>query len=228
MADWLNRTEKLLGRGALERLAACRVTVVGLGGVGGHAAEALLRSGIGVLRIVDGDAVDETNLNRQLVASRNTVGMPKTQAMVQRLRSICPDARLEPVQTRIDRENMACILSGSDYVVDAVDDMDAKVGMILWCRENGVPLICSMGAGNRLDPTAFRVMDLSKTQNDPLAKALRQRMRREGVNHQKVVCSMELPVKTGPGSPASIAFVPAAAGLALASAVVRDLLAANE
>lgn len=229
------RTERLLGAAAMERLAKCRVAVFGIGGVGGHAAEALVRSGVGALDIVDGDDVAVSNINRQIIALHSTVGMPKTQAAAARFLDINPNLKLRCYQFRLSEETVGEFdFSEYDYVVDAIDDVRAKVLLAVKCKESAndrgrpTPLISSMGAGNKLDPTKFQVADIYKTSVCPLARAMRRELKQRGIERLKVVYSTELPhAPTKEGErvvPASCAFVPSVAGLILASAVIKDLI----
>ena len=230
------RTERLLGPAAMARLKAARVAVFGLGGVGGHAAEALARSGVGALELFDGDTVALTNLNRQLVATRDTLGMPKADALAARLKAIVPEAEIVPRRMFYLPENAGEVdLSRFDYIVDAVDTVAAKVELAV---RAGVPIISAMGAGNKLDPTQLVIGDIYATSVCPLARVMRRELRRRGVERLKVAWSMEPPVqplgelppeerpKEGAPRrdvPGSTAFVPPAMGLAIAAAVVRDL-----
>lgn len=235
MGDRYSRTRLLLGDRAMEALSKARVIVFGIGGVGGYVVEALARCGIGGLDLVDSDRVAESNLNRQIIATLDTVGMPKTRAARDRIRSVNPDCKvvchdcfyLPDTRDRFD-------FADYDYVVDAVDTVTAKIDIILRAKEAGVPVISSMGAGNKLDPAAFRVCDIYETSVDPLARIMRRELRKRGVKDLKVVWSPEEPRKSdavseeepGPGRrsvPASISFVPSAAGLIMASEIVRDL-----
>ena len=224
MKNWQERTERIMGGEALSRLAEAHVAVFGLGGVGGHAAEALARAGVGALSLIDMDTVDETNLNRQLVALRSTIGRNKTDVLAERIADIDPDCRVTKYTMFYLPETADAIdISRFDYVIDAVDTVAAKICLVEKAREAGVPIICSMGTGNRLDPSKLTVTDISKTSVDPLAKVMRVELRKRGIEHQPVVFSEELPVKTGTRAPGSASFVPAAAGLLLASHVVREL-----
>ena len=229
-----SRTGLLLGEEGLERLHRARVAVFGLGGVGGHCCEALIRSGIGAICLVDNDTVSLTNLNRQLVALHSTVGQPKTEALKKRLKDINPEAEIETRQMFYLPETAEEIdLSRFTYVVDAIDTVSAKLELISRCHELNVPIISALGAGNRLDPSQLRVMDIMKTSGCPLAKAVRVGCRKRGIEHLKVACSLEEPMTPGesgeplpPGKhavPGSSAFVPPAMGLLLASQVVRDI-----
>ena len=230
------RTELLLGPDRMEKLRRSRVAVFGVGGVGGYAAEALARSGVGALDLIDSDRVSLTNLNRQIIATHRTIGMLKTDAMRERLNEICPDLRVTcwPVFALPDNMDMFPF-ADYDYVVDAVDSVAAKVGLAVAAERAGVPVISSMGAGNKLDPSRFRVSDISKTSVCPLARAVRQALRKKGITRLKAVWSDEAPMTPAalpdgeplpPGKrslPGSIVFVPAAAGLLIAAEVVKDL-----
>lgn len=237
MQHSFSRTELLIGPEGLERLRKSRVALFGVGGVGGYAAEALARSGIGALDLIDPDTVSLTNLNRQLHALHSTLGRLKAEAAAERIRDINPECRVRvfPVfflpETR-DRFDF----TEYDYVIDAIDTVAGKLALAEAAREAGTPIICSMGAGNKLDPAAFRVADIAETSVCPLARIMRTECRRRGIDHLKVVYSTEPPLRPRgepdpeekqPGRravPGSIAFVPAAAGLILAGEVVRDLI----
>ncbi|MBQ9465691.1 MAG: tRNA threonylcarbamoyladenosine dehydratase [Muribaculaceae bacterium] len=223
------RTALMLGREAMERLARARVAVFGVGGVGSYVVEALARSGVGTLELIDNDVVSVSNINRQLVALHSTVGRPKVEVAAERVRDINPECRVIArrmfyLPTNADEVD----LTSFDYVADCIDTVSAKMELIRRCTRQGVPIICSMGAAYKLDPTAFRVADITKTMMDPLARVLRKRLRREGINHFLTVYSPEAPVEVAYGDseehvPASNAFVPAAAGLTIAGHIVRSL-----
>ena len=223
------RTALMLGREAMERLARSRVAVFGVGGVGSYVVEALARSGVGTLELIDNDVVSVSNINRQLVALHSTVGRPKVEVAAERVRDINPECRVIArrvfyLPTSADEVD----LTSFDYVADCIDTVSAKMELIRRCTRQGVPIICSMGAAYKLDPTAFRVADITKTMMDPLARVLRKRLRREGINHFLTVYSPEAPVEVAYGDgeehvPASNAFVPAAAGLTIAGHIVRSL-----
>ena len=231
-----SRTERLIGAAALEKLKNARVAVFGIGGVGGAATEALARAGVGHFLLVDKDVVDITNLNRQIIATVDTIGRPKTEVMKERILSVNPEADVECRQCFFLPENAAEFdLSAFDYIVDAVDTVTAKLCIIEEARKAGVPVISAMGAGNKLDPSAFRVADLYDTSVDPLAKVMRRECRKRGIGALKVVYSTEEPITPEAAktegepsrrkdTPASISFVPNAAGLVLAGAVVRELI----
>lgn len=229
MEHRFSRTEALLGQEALSRLASARVAVFGLGGVGGYVVEALARSGVGTLAIVDGDTVSVTNINRQLLALTETVGLKKTDVAEKRIHSINPDCRVLSYPVFFSEETASLFAPEDfDFVVDAIDDVPAKLLLIRLCHERGVRILSAMGAGNKLDPTAFLVDDISKTSVCPLARKMRTELRRMGILHTKVVYSKEPPRavalrEDGRRIPASCAFAPAAAGLLMAAEVVRAL-----
>ena len=234
MDQAFSRTALLLGAEAMERLKAARVIVFGLGGVGGHACEALVRSGIGAIDLVDDDQVSESNLNRQLFATRSTIGLDKTEAARQRLLDINPELRVTThkcffLPETADRFDF----TQYDYIVDAIDTVTGKLALAEAADHAGTPIISCMGAGNKLDPTAFEVTDINKTSVCPLARIMRKELRRRGVKKLKVVYSKEdamtpleqpEPDREGRRSvPGSVAFVPSVAGLILAGEVIKDL-----
>lgn len=236
METMFDRTRLLLGSEAMEKLKQSHVAVFGLGGVGGHAAEGLCRSGIGALDIFDNDTVSLTNLNRQLIATQDTIGMPKTEAMKQRLLSINPELQVEAQQLFYLPENADQVdLSRYDYVIDAIDTVSAKLELAVRCHRLGVKLISAMGAGNKLDPTKLVVTDISKTSVCRLARVMRQELRKRGIEHLKVCYSTEpalAPIAeeaaepAAPGkrqTPGSTSFVPSVMGLVIAGQVVREL-----
>lgn len=225
MSDWQSRTEMLLGSAAIEKLAASSVIVFGAGGVGGHAIEALARCGVGRIDIVDNDTVSPSNINRQLLALRSTVGQYKADVAVRRTLDINPDCRARALRLFYLPENADTIdLTAYDYVVDCIDTVAAKIELAVRCQCLDIPAISCMGAGGKLHPELFRIADIYKTENDPLARAIRGKLRQAGVKSLKVVYSPERPIVVS-RPPASIAFVPAAAGLVIAGEVVRSLLA---
>ena len=216
----------LIGTDALEKLKSATVAVFGVGGVGGYAIEALARAGVGKIVLVDSDVVSVLNINRQIIATHRTVGMYKTEAMRDRLLEINPDIELELHTVFFDETRLSEFdFSSYDYVVDAIDSLGAKIELIVAAKSAGTPIISAMGAGNKLDPTRFEISDISKTEVCPLARAVRTRLRKRGINNLKVVYSRELPHVANDGErvPASISFVPSAMGLIIASAVVKDI-----
>lgn len=229
MSEQFARTELLFGKEKMERLRKAKVAVFGIGGVGGHAAEALARSGVGALSLVDRDVVDETNLNRQIVALHSTIGRDKVGVMRERILDINPICQVQVhkcfylPETKDDFD-----FSKYDYIVDAIDTVTAKIQLVVEAKRCGTPIICCMGAGNKLDPTAFEVADLYETSVCPLAKVMRRELRRREIKKLKVVYSKEVPIclvtdERNRPLPGSNAFVPATAGLILASEVIRDL-----
>jgi tRNA A37 threonylcarbamoyladenosine dehydratase len=227
------RSELLLGPDYGPRLRGAAVAVFGLGGVGSWCCEALARAGVGRLLLVDGDVVSDSNRNRQLPALCSTVGRPKTEVMAARIRDINPDCAVDARQTVFSAANADLFpLAEMDYVVDAIDTVSAKLELVCRCAAAGTPIISCLGAGNKLDPTRFRVCDLYETDTDPLARVLRKELRKRGVERLTVVWSPEPPrapcvtiAENGRRQlPGSVSFVPPAAGLAAAGKVVRDLL----
>lgn len=224
------RSELLLGKDAVEKLKGSRVAIFGIGGVGSYTAEALMRCGVGHLDLFDGDTVSESNINRQLVATAKTVGMPKVEAASIHAKEINPDIDVTPHQLFFSKENADNTdFSRFDYIVDAIDTVSSKILLAEKSVEANVPLISCMGAGNKLDPTRFEVADISKTSVCPLARVMRQELRKRGINHLKVVYSKEEPIKTSVienGKPVSgsVSFVPSVAGLIIAGEVVKDLI----
>ena len=238
MSKKFDRTKRLLGAESMKRLEDAHVAVFGIGGVGGHAVDALVRSGIGEITIVDSDEVAESNINRQLIATTKTVGRKKVDVMEEHLLEINPAVIvhkhccffLPETKEQFD-------FSSYDYVIDAVDTVTAKLALVEACKEAGISIISSMGAGNKLDPTAFEVTDIFKTSVCPLAKVMRKELKARGIKHLKVVYSKEIPLtpiedldfisdesRSRRATPGSVAFVPSVAGLILAGEVVKDLV----
>ena len=229
------RTAMLLGEEGVERLSRAHVAVFGIGGVGGYVVEALARAGVGELSLFDNDTVSESNLNRQIIALRSTLGMPKTEAAAARVRDIDPDIAVHCHNVFYLPENAEQFdLSKYDYIVDAIDTVAAKMELIRRANAAKVSIICSMGTGNKLDPTAFRVAKIEKTDTCPLARTIRNLCKKEGIRGVKVVYSAEKPhggtLSDGHGrhAPGSISFVPAAAGLCIAGEVIRELAGKQE
>jgi len=220
-----DRLEILIGSEGLEKLRAAKVTVVGLGGVGGQAAEAITRSFVGRIVIIDGDEVMPSNLNRQLFATEQAIGRKKALVAEERLSTIRPDASILAIPSFVTAENLEALpIWDSDCILDAIDDLPAKVALILEGLRRGVKVISSMGAANRWDPTAFKVADISEAHTCPLAKKLRRELAAQGITKGlTVVFSTEKPLSFG-GALGSNAFVPPAAGLTLASAAIRAIL----
>ena len=248
MLNQFSRTQLLLGKEAMDALSASRVAVFGIGGVGGYVCEALVRSGVGAFDLIDDDKICLTNLNRQLIATRSTVGKYKVDVMEARMKDINPNVDIRTHKCFFLPENADEFpFSEYDYVVDAVDTVSAKLSLAVKAQEAGVPIISSMGAGNKLDATAFRVADIYKTSMDPLARVMRRELKKRGVKKLKVVYSQEQPIRPledmsiscrthcicPPGAkhkcterrdiPGSTAFVPSVVGLIIAGEIVRDI-----
>lgn len=230
------RTAMLVGEEALKRYMGARVAVFGVGGVGGYVCEALARAGVGALDLFDHDTVSLSNINRQIIALHSTVGRRKVEVMAERIADINPDCRVGVYPIFYLPENADEIdLSRYDYIVDAIDTVSAKIELAVRAHALGVPIIASMGTGNKLDPSAFRIADISKTDTCPLAKVMRRELRARGINHMKVLFSKELPRKpislegageenrSGKVSPASISAIPSVAGLMIAAEILKDL-----
>lgn len=225
MKEQFSRTARLLGEDAIEVLREKHVAIFGLGGVGGYAAEALVRAGIGKFDLIDRDKVDISNLNRQIIATHRTVGREKTEVMRERMLDINPDVRVTLHSCFFLPENADGFdFAKYDYVVDAVDTVTAKVEFALRARAAGAPLISSMGTGNKLNPAMLEVADIYETSVCPLAKVMRRELKKRGVERLKVVYSKEEPMKFVDRIPGSVPFVPSAAGLLIASEVVKDLI----
>lgn len=233
--DIFQRTEMLLGKEAIMKLAECRVAVFGVGGVGGYVVEVLARSGVGKLDLYDNDVVSESNINRQIIATTSTIGRHKVDVAVERVRDINPACAVRGFKMFYMVGNADEVdLSQYDYVVDCIDTVSAKMELVRRCTRLGVPIICSMGAANKLDASAFRVADIGETDVDPLARIMRKKLRKEGIEHFKCVFSKEKPreplepcdddEQSKRPIPASNAWVPAAAGLILGGEVVLDLI----
>lgn len=233
MDEKFMRTGLLLGEAGLEKLAGARVAVFGIGGVGGHAVEALARSGVGHLELTDKDVVSISNINRQIIATTKTLGQYKTQVMKERILEINPEAEVNIHNCFFLPETAEQFdFRKYDYVVDAVDTVTSKIELVLKAQEAGVPIISSMGAGNKLEPWRFEVADIFETSVCPLARVMRRELKKRGVRKLKTVYSREEPRKpliqvsdrSGKIIPGSTAFVPSAAGLILAGEVVKDLI----
>lgn len=227
MLDQFSRTELLLGKAAIEHLSECRVAIFGIGGVGGYVCEALARSGVGTFDLIDNDKVCYSNINRQIIATTKTVGRYKTDVMKERINDINPDAKVNTYECFFLPENSSEFpFDQYDYVVDAIDTVTAKIELVMQCQKTGTLIISAMGAGNKLDPTQFRVADIYKTKMDPLARVMRYELKKRGVKKLKVVYSEEEPIVTGTDRrevPGSTAFVPSVAGLVIAGEVIKDL-----
>ena len=227
MNSQFSRTENLIGATALEKLKNSHIAVFGVGGVGGYVVEALARAGIGKIDIIDSDCVDITNLNRQIIALHSTVGKLKVEVMRDRILDINPNAVVTTFPILFLPENSHQFdFSKYDYVVDAIDNVTAKIELAVKCQESGTPLIASMGTGNKLDPTKFEVADIYKTSVCPLAKVMRYELKKRSVKKLKVLYSKEGPIKNqiDPRTPMSISFVPSSAGLIIAGEVIKDII----
>lgn len=247
MSDWFLRTELLLGKEAMEKLSKSHVAVFGIGGVGGYVCEALARSGVGAFDLIDSDKVDITNLNRQIIATQKTIGRYKTEVMKERILDINPDAKVTTHNCFFLPETEGQFnFYEYDYVVDAVDTVTAKISLVMAAQDKHVPIISSMGAGNKLDATRFKVSDIYQTKVCPLARVMRHELKKRGVKSLKVVYSDEPPINPNANAsensenvhiwqdtpeitvrrravPGSVAFVPSVAGLIMAGEVVKDL-----
>ncbi len=228
-----SRTTRLIGQTAMDRLSRSHVLLFGVGGVGGYVCEALVRSGVGEITLVDPDTVALSNMNRQIIATEDTVGMPKVQAAAERIGKINPDCIVhQRREFYLPEVGDSYDFAAYDFVVDAIDTVSAKLDIICRCKEAGTPVISAMGTGNKTDPTGFVITDIAKTNTCPLAAVMRRELRKRGVNHCKVVYSPVSPIKPlpdpedgGKNTPASIAFVPPVCGLYIAAEVVRELTA---
>lgn len=237
MENQFLRTEMLLGKTALDKLAAKHVAVFGLGGVGGYVVEALVRSGIGQLDLIDNDVISLSNLNRQILATHDTIGKYKTEVAAARVATINPDCKVKTYKTFFLPENSNEFdFNKYDYVVDAIDTVSGKIGLVMAANAVGVPIICSMGTGNKINPAALKVADIFSTNTCPLAHVMRKELRKRKIKRLKVVFSDEIPLKpivsgeitketsARRSTPGSTAFVPAVAGLLIAGEVIRDLI----
>lgn len=245
----LSRTELLIGKDALNTLKEKKVAVLGIGGVGSYAVEALARAGVGKLVLVDDDTVCLTNINRQIIATFKTISRDKVEVAKERVLDISPKCEVITHKTFITEDNIKDIITEDvDYVIDAIDTVTSKIALVVWCKEHDKKIICSMGTGNKLDPTQFKISDIYKTKICPLAKVMRYELRKRGIDSLKVLYSEELPIKpnydevitckegcvcSGESSkkcaikrqiPASISFVPSVAGLIIGGEVIKDLI----
>ncbi|MBD5458943.1 MAG: tRNA threonylcarbamoyladenosine dehydratase [Lachnospiraceae bacterium] len=229
MSEQFLRTELLLGQEAMDRLRSSRVAVFGIGGVGGHVVEALARAGVGHLDLIDHDKVSVSNINRQIIATFDTVGMDKVDVMKERILSINPDARVDTYKCFYLPENADMFdFQKYSYVVDAIDTVTAKIELVLRAKKAGVPVISCMGTGNKLNPMQLEIADIYQTSVCPLAKVMRRELRKRNVEKLKVLYSKEEPIKNyismqGRAVPGSVSFVPSAAGLVIASEVVKEI-----
>ena len=233
MNEIYERTEMLIGKEAVEKLKNAHVLIFGIGGVGSYSAEAIARAGVGEITIVDKDTVSVSNINRQLVALKTTVGMPKVEVMKNRISEINDEIKVNAVEKFCLPENVDEFFTGKiDYVIDAVDTVSAKLAIIEKCKEKGIGIISAMGAGNKLNPQDFQVADIYKTENCPLSRVMRRELKKRGIESLKVVYSKEEPVnveskadeETKKAIPGSISFVPSVMGLILAGETIKDII----
>ncbi len=234
MNHFLTRTERIIGTENVEKIKSSKVVILGVGGVGGFATEAIARSGVGTIVLVDKDVVDITNLNRQIIATNKTIGREKVEVMKERILDINPSCQVKTHRVFINEDNINDIIEkDTDYVIDAIDTISSKISVAVWCVENDIKLISSMGTGNKLDPTKLKVSDVFKTNICPLAKVMRHELRKRNVKKLKVVYSEEQPMKPmiSPEeatmrkiAPGSVAFVPSVAGLIIGGEVIRDII----
>lgn len=235
MLNQFSRTESLIGKDGIEKLQNAKVAIFGIGGVGSFVVEGLVRAGIGNFILVDADNIDITNINRQIIATRKTIGRPKVEVAKERILEINPDAKVEIYQEFFMPDSKKILDNTVDYVVDAVDTVTAKIELVVRANKLNIPIISSMGTGNKLNPTKFEVTDIYKTSICPLAKVMRKELRKRGIKGLKVVYSKEEPIqqnkdvekqeeKTNKRQvPGSISFVPSVAGLIVAGEVVKDI-----
>lgn len=237
--DPYSRTRLLLGNDAMDKLKNARVAVFGLGGVGGYVVEALARSGIGALDLIDHDTISDTNINRQILATTDTIGMEKSDAAAQRVLSINPDCKVNAIKQFYSPDTAAEFdFTQYDYVVDAIDTVTGKLALVTAAQAVGTPILSSMGTGNKLDPTKFQIADITKTSVCPLARIMRKECAKRGIKHLKVLFSTEDPIPSDPDAlsleelpegrralPGSVAFVPSVAGLIIAGEVIKDIIA---
>ena len=230
MSNIFQREEMLIGKQALNKLNNAKVAVVGIGGVGSYVVEGLARAGIGKLVLVDKDVVEETNINRQLVALQSTIGLSKVEVAKNRVLDINPNIEVTTHNVFFMPDTEGIIDDSLDYIVDAVDNVTAKIDLVMRANKLNIPIICSMGTGNKLDPTRFEITDIFKTTVDPLAKVMRKELKNRGVKHLKVLYSNEEPQiletkfdENNKATPASISFVPSVAGLIISGEVIKDI-----
>lgn len=244
MSEQFIRSQKLIGEAAIEKLSKSTVAVFGIGGVGSFVVEALARGGVGRLILIDDDTIVTSNLNRQIHATQNTIGLPKVEVMKERVLSINPTAEVITIQRFVLTDNLGDIIEMKpDYIVDAIDTVTAKITLARLTKEHGIPFMSSMGTGNKMDPTQFEVADLSKTSVCPLCKVMRRELKKYGIEHIKVVYSKEKPltpiefehesgidtsdaavIRKKRATPGSMSFVPGVAGLIIAGEVMKDLI----
>lgn len=226
MEEWQVREAALIGEERVERLKDCSVLIFGVGGVGGYVTEACCRAGIGRITVVDHDTVAPSNLNRQLIADTETIGRKKAELAVERIRRINPDCRAEARDVFADETNISSLIAEAepDYIIDAIDTVTAKLEIIRQAKQYAIPVISSMGTGNKLRPERFHITDISKTSVCPLARVMRKKLRDMHISGVTVLYSDEEPVRTGSRTPASVSYVPAVGGLLIAGYVIRSLI----
>lgn len=236
MLNQFSRTELLIGKEAIEKLNQAKVAIFGIGGVGSFVVEALVRAGIENFILVDNDEVDETNLNRQIIATHETIGKPKVEVARKRILDINPNAKVEVHQEFFTKDTKGILDNSISYIVDAVDTVTAKIELVVQAEQLNIPIISCMGTGNKLDPTKFEVTDIYKTSVCPLAKVMRKELKVRGISKLKVVYSKEEPIRlqenqdsklipeTKKQIPGSISFVPSVAGLMMAGEVIKDII----
>ncbi|MCI8654470.1 MAG: tRNA threonylcarbamoyladenosine dehydratase [Clostridia bacterium] len=224
MENQFTRTELLIGNSGIEKLSNAKVAIFGIGGVGSYVAEALVRGGVGKFILVDNDDVDITNLNRQIIATRRTLGRAKVEVCKERILEINPDAKVEIYKEFFTPDNKNILDNTVTYIVDSVDTIVAKIELVIRANKLNIPIISSMGTGNKMDPTRFEVTDIYKTSVCPLAKVMRKELKEKGIKHLKVVYSKEEPIKLNNKGIGSISFVPSVAGLIIAGEVIKDII----
>lgn len=226
MEDWLIRERMLIGDNAVDGLADVSIAVFGLGGVGGGGVEGLIRAGIGRLILIDHDKIAESNLNRQILSTRNNIGQAKSDAAKERCLSINPNAIIDVYNVFVGGDNIESILNDTkpDYIVDAIDTVTSKLCIIETALKHGIKIISCMGTGNKLDPSRLKIADITKTEMCPLARVMRRELKIRGINHLTVLYSDEQPIKTGIRTPASISFVPPVAGFMISGWIIRDFI----
>ncbi len=225
MGDIFERTELMVGTDAMKKLQHSTVAVIGIGGVGSYITEALVRSGIGSFVLIDGDKIEPTNLNRQLHTNMYNIGHSKVDSMKERILSINPDAHVFPYEIFLTEENMNLLWKHEpQYIADAIDSVSSKLSLVVEAKRRNVPIISSMGTGNKMDPTAFKVSDIHETRYCPLARVMRRELKKRGIEHLKVVYSEEQNAFNYRDPVASVSFCPSVAGLLIASQIIKDLI----
>lgn len=230
MENQFSRTKLLIGDDGIKKLNNAKVAIFGVGGVGSYVLEALTRAGVGNIIIVDNDVISESNINRQIIATHSTIGKDKVEVAKNRALDINPNAKIDAFKVFYNNENNNIIDKSVDYIIDCIDTISSKIDLVVMAKKLNIPIISSMGAGNKLDPTKFEVTDISKTSVCPLAKIMRKELRNRNIKNLKVVYSKEEPIKVSMVNeenkkvPGSISFVPSVAGLIIASEVVKDIL----